>query len=34
VEYIRVPYDIQGAARRIDEAGLAPNFGRRLFLGV
>lgn len=34
VEYIRVPYDIQAAARRIDEAGLAPNFGRRLFLGV
>ncbi|HMK72123.1 MAG TPA: metallophosphoesterase, partial [Myxococcaceae bacterium] len=34
VEYTRVPYDIAGAARRIDEAGLAPNFGRRLFLGV
>jgi len=34
VEYIRVEYDIEGAARRIFEAELAPNFGRRLFLGV
>ena len=34
VEYIRVEYDIEGAARRIFEAELAANFGRRLFLGV
>ena len=34
VEYIRVEYDIESAARRIFEAELAPNFGRRLFLGV
>jgi diadenosine tetraphosphatase ApaH/serine/threonine PP2A family protein phosphatase len=34
VEYVRVEYDIEGAARRIFEAELAPNFGRRLFLGV
>ena len=34
VEYLRVAYDIEASVRRIDEAGLAPNFGRRLFLGV
>ena len=34
VEYIRVEYDIEGAARRIFDAELALNFGSRLFLGV
>lgn len=34
VDYYRVAYDIKSAAQRIYEAGLARNFGRRLFLGV
>ncbi|MEI7703618.1 MAG: metallophosphoesterase [Deltaproteobacteria bacterium] len=34
VEYVRVPYDIETAAQRIFAARVAPNFGRRLFLGV
>jgi diadenosine tetraphosphatase ApaH/serine/threonine PP2A family protein phosphatase len=34
VEYHRVAYDIEAAAQRIFDAELAPNFGRRLFLGV
>jgi diadenosine tetraphosphatase ApaH/serine/threonine PP2A family protein phosphatase len=34
VEYHRVPYDVTTAAQRIFAARLAPNFGRRLFLGV
>ena len=34
VEYHRVTYDIETAARKIYDAGLALNFGRRLFLGV
>jgi diadenosine tetraphosphatase ApaH/serine/threonine PP2A family protein phosphatase len=34
VEYHRVPYDIEAAAQRIFDAELAPNFGKRLFLGV
>ncbi len=34
VEYVRVPYDIEGAAQRIFAARVAANFGRRLFLGV
>ena len=33
-EYVRLPYDIETAARRIAEADLAEAFGRRLFLGV
>jgi diadenosine tetraphosphatase ApaH/serine/threonine PP2A family protein phosphatase len=34
VDYVRVHYDIKGAAQKIFDADLAPNFGRRLFLGV
>jgi diadenosine tetraphosphatase ApaH/serine/threonine PP2A family protein phosphatase len=34
VEYHRVPYDIARSAQRILDAALAPNFGKRLFLGV
>ncbi|HZZ84443.1 MAG TPA: metallophosphoesterase family protein [Anaeromyxobacteraceae bacterium] len=34
VTWHRVTYDVAAAARRIFEAGLAPNFGRRLALGV
>ena len=34
VAYHRVPYDIEAAAQRIFDAELAPNFGKRLFLGV
>jgi diadenosine tetraphosphatase ApaH/serine/threonine PP2A family protein phosphatase len=34
VEYHRVAYDIEGSARRIFDAELALNFGKRLFLGV
>ncbi|RME19396.1 MAG: metallophosphoesterase [Deltaproteobacteria bacterium] len=34
VEYHRVKYDIETAARKIFEAKLAVNFGKRLFLGV
>ena len=34
VEYYRVSYDIETAARKIFEADLAANFGKRLFLGV
>ena len=33
-EYHRVPYDITRSAQRIFDASLAPNFGKRLFLGV
>jgi diadenosine tetraphosphatase ApaH/serine/threonine PP2A family protein phosphatase len=33
-EYHRVAYDVDASARRIFEAGLAQNFGKRLFLGV
>lgn len=33
-EYFRVEYDMENAARKIIEANLAINFGRRLFLGV
>jgi len=34
VTYHRVAYDIDAAARKIFDARLAVNFGRRLFLGV
>jgi diadenosine tetraphosphatase ApaH/serine/threonine PP2A family protein phosphatase len=34
VEYHRVPYDVETSARKIFDAGLAANFGRRLYLGV
>ncbi len=34
VELHRVAYDVEEAARKVFEAGLAPNFGKRLFLGV
>jgi diadenosine tetraphosphatase ApaH/serine/threonine PP2A family protein phosphatase len=34
VTWQRVAYDVERAARRILEAQLAPNFGKRLFLGV
>jgi len=34
VEFVRVPYDIEGSAQKIFDAELALNFGRRLFLGV
>lgn len=34
VEYMRVEYDIESSARRIFDADLALNFGKRLFLGV
>lgn len=34
VEYRRVEYDIDSAARKIFEEDLALNFGKRLFLGV
>jgi diadenosine tetraphosphatase ApaH/serine/threonine PP2A family protein phosphatase len=33
-EYHRVEYDIETAARKIFDANLAVNFGKRLFLGV
>ncbi len=33
-EYHRVEYDIEKSARKIFEADLAVNFGKRLFLGV
>ncbi|MFW5878722.1 MAG: metallophosphoesterase, partial [Myxococcota bacterium] len=33
-EYLRVEYDIEAAARKIFEADLALNFGKRLFLGI
>ena len=33
-EYIRLPYDVEGAVRDIEAIGLAPAFGRRLLLGV
>ncbi len=33
-EFIRVPYDIEAAARKIVDAGLSVTFGKRLFLGV
>lgn len=33
-EYVRVEYDIESAARKIFEAELALNFGKRLFLGI
>jgi len=32
--YMRLEYDIEGAARSIVESNLSPAFGRRLFLGV
>ncbi len=34
VEYVRVEYDIESSAKRIVDAELALNFGKRLFLGV
>ncbi len=34
VDYHRVPYDIARSAQRIFDAGLAANFGKRLFVGV
>jgi diadenosine tetraphosphatase ApaH/serine/threonine PP2A family protein phosphatase len=34
VEYVRVEYDIEASAQKIFNAKLAPNFGKRLFLGV
>jgi len=34
VEYLRVEYDIHASAQKIFNAQLAPNFGKRLFLGV
>ena len=33
-DFHRVPYDIDAAAQKIYDADLAPNFGKRLFLGV
>ena len=33
-EYLRVEYDIESAARKIVDAELALNFGKRLFLGI
>lgn len=33
-EYFRVEYDIDAAAKKIFEAGLAANFGKRLYLGI
>ncbi|MCA9545139.1 MAG: metallophosphoesterase family protein [Myxococcales bacterium] len=33
-EYLRVPYDIEAAARKIVDSGLSVTFGKRLFLGV
>ncbi len=33
-EYVRVEYDIESAARKIFDAELALNFGKRLFLGI
>ena len=33
-EYHRVPYDVEASAKKIFDAGLATNFGRRLYLGV
>jgi diadenosine tetraphosphatase ApaH/serine/threonine PP2A family protein phosphatase len=33
-DYVRVEYDIEAAARKIFEADLALNFGKRLFLGI
>ncbi|RMG14875.1 MAG: metallophosphoesterase [Deltaproteobacteria bacterium] len=33
-EYLRVEYDIEAAARKIFDAELALNFGKRLFLGI
>ena len=33
-EYLRVPYDIEAAARKIFAADLSVAFGKRLFLGV
>ena len=34
VEYHRTEYDIETSAQKIFDANLAPNFGKRLFLGV
>ncbi len=34
VEYHRVPYDVESAARKIFETDLAANFGKRLFHGL
>lgn len=34
IEYLRVEYDIESAARKIFDADLALNFGQRLFRGV
>lgn len=34
VEYHRVVYDVRASAQRVYAAGLAQNFGKRLFLGV
>ncbi|HUK67042.1 MAG TPA: metallophosphoesterase family protein [Anaeromyxobacteraceae bacterium] len=34
VDYHRVPYDVEAAARKIFNAQLASNFAKRLFLGV
>jgi diadenosine tetraphosphatase ApaH/serine/threonine PP2A family protein phosphatase len=34
VQFLRVGYDIEKSAQKIYDADLAPNFGRRLFLGV
>ncbi len=34
VQMHRVAYDVRASARRILDAGLAPNFGKRLFVGV
>lgn len=33
-DYVRVDYDIESAARKIFDAQLALNFGKRLFLGI
>ena len=33
-EYVRLPYDIDGAAQQIAASNLSEAFGRRLFLGV
>ena len=34
VEFRRLEYDIESSARKIFDAGIAYNFGKRLFLGV
>ena len=33
-EFVRVEYDVEAQRRKITEAGLSPNFGTRLVLGI